>query len=112
MALPLNFPVDRGSDFEAELTLRDDNGLPINLSSFSIEAKFSKNYVTSDKIAFTVSYIDLTAGKIKIKLSAAQTADMKFHRYVYDVKITAPINQGGGKTRVLEGLLYVNPGVT
>lgn len=112
MALPLNFPIDRGSDFEAELTLRDDDGSPINLTSFIIEAKFSKNYVTSDKVSFTVSAVDLSIGKIKIKLSPSQTAAMKFHRYVYDVKVTAPLNQGGVKTRVLEGLLYVNPGVT
>lgn len=112
MALPLNFPVDRGSDFEAELTLREDDGSPINLNNFVIEAKFSKNYVTTEKVSFTVSAIDLSAGKIKIKLSPSQTAAMKLHRYVYDVKVTAPLNQGGAKTRVLEGLLYVNPGVT
>lgn len=112
MAITVNFPVDRGSDFQADLTLRDDDGTPLNLASFLVEAKFSKNYNSSDKTSFTVEIVNSSGGEIRIKLSPAQTTAMKLHRYVYDVIIKAPINQGGARTRVLEGILYVSPGVT
>lgn len=111
MAITVNFPVDRGSDFQADLTLRDDDGNPINLASFLVEAKFSKNYISSTKTAFTVELVNASAGEVRLKLSTTQTAAMKLHRYVYDVTIKAPLNQGGAKTKVLEGILYVSPGV-
>ena len=48
-------------------------------------------------------------GEIKIQLSAAQTTAMKAGRYVYDLEITS---SGGAVSRVVEGQLEVNPGVT
>jgi hypothetical protein len=111
-ATPINFNIDAGSDFSAELTLTDDNGLPINLTSFSITAKYSKSYTNASKITINTFIINAVAGRIKISLTAAQTALMTSPRYVYDVMITAPINLGGLKTRVIEGLLYVSQGVT
>jgi hypothetical protein len=111
-ATPINFNIDAGADFSAELTLTDDNGLPINLTSFALAAKYSKSYTNATKTTINISIVNAAAGKIKITLTAAQTALMTSPRYVYDVVITAPINFGGTKTRVIEGLLYVSQGVT
>lgn len=42
-------------------------------------------------------------------MTAANTALLSPGRYLYDLLITAP---GGTKTRVVEGIVTVTPGVT
>jgi hypothetical protein len=111
-ATPINFNIEAGADFSAELTLTGDNGLALNLTSFILTAKYSRSYTNTTKNIITATIINAATGKIKIALSAAQTALMTSPRYVYDVVIIAPINLGGIKTRVIEGLFYVSPGVT
>ena len=68
-----------------------------------------RTYKSSTAVSFTTSIPDPSSGEIKIQLSAAQTTAMKAGRYVYDLEITS---SGGAVSRVVEGQLEVNPGVT
>ena len=111
-AIPINLLAEKGTDFSAVLVLRDEYGQYVNLTSYSIAAKYSSSYISSTKYNFTVSIVNAVGGTIEIKLNSSQTTQLKLHRYVYDVVITAPINTGGRKTRVIEGILEVSPGVS
>lgn len=111
-AIPINLRAEKGTDFYATLVLRDEYGQYVNLTSHSIAAKYSNSYISSTKYNFTVSIANALQGTIELKLSSAQTAALKLPRYVYDVVITAPVNLGGKKTRVVEGILEVSPGVS
>ena len=68
-----------------------------------------RTYKSSTKIDFTTSIPDPSSGEIKIQLDSATTTAMKAGRYVYDIEITS---SGGAVSRVVEGQLEVNPGVT
>ena len=58
---------------------------------------------------FTVTIVNAASGNVKIGLTAAQTANIKPGRYLYDVKQT---DAAGQKTRIVEGIITVNPQVT
>jgi hypothetical protein len=48
-------------------------------------------------------------GQINLTLDNTVTNDIEPGRYMYDVEITSA---GGGKTRVVEGIVTVTPGIT
>jgi hypothetical protein len=111
-AVPINLTAEKGTDFSATLTLRDEYDQYINLTAYSVVAKYSSSYVNSTKYNFTVNITNPILGAIEIKLNSLQTSTLKLPRYVYDVVVTAPINLGGKKFRVVEGILEVSPGVS
>lgn len=111
-AIPINLKIERGTDFSAVFTLTDEYGQYINLSSYSIAASFSNSYVSTNKQNFIVNVIEPLEGTVELKLPAIQTSLLKLPRYVYDIVITAPVNIGGLKTRVVEGIIEISPGVS
>lgn len=111
-AIPINLKVEKGTDFSKVFTLKDEYGDPINLTSYSVSAFYSHSYVSLTIYNFTSQIIDPLNGQIKISLTAQQTSLLKLPRYVYDIIITSPIEFGGIKTRVYEGVMVVSPGVT
>ena len=111
-AIPVNLKVEKGTDFYTSITLRDEYNEFVDLNSYSVVAKYSSSYISSTKYNFEVNIINAAQGFIEIRLNSTQTAALKLPRYVYDVVITATIGLGGGKSRVVEGILEVSPGVS
>jgi len=110
MAAVKNLYIDQGTDFNAQVTVYDDNNAPWDLTGYGGIAKIRKSYYSSTSVDFTVSFNTFRAtGIINLNLSSAQTSAMEYGRYVYDVIIT---NGAGKKTRVIEGIVTINPGVT
>ena len=69
-----NFTLEKGTDFETELNLTEDDGSPLNLVGYIGSAKIRK-YPTSPKYKpFTITFIDRERGRVKISLSNTQTA--------------------------------------
>ena len=77
------------------------------MSGYTGAAKIKKSYYSSTSTPFTVSVN--AAGTVTLALTAANTSTLDEGRYLYDVVITSA---GGSKTRVIEGLVTINPGVT
>jgi hypothetical protein len=111
-AIPINLQIEKGTDFFAIFTLRDEYGEFINLNAHNVAAAFSNSYISSNKQNFIINVIDAAQGTIEIKLTALQTSVLKLQRYVYDIVVTSPVNLGGKKTRVVQGVIEVSPGVT
>lgn len=110
MASAHNLYIDQGADFNAQIQIFDDNNTPWNLSGYTGQAKIRKSYYSTTSVDFTVSFTnDRSSGNIILELSSTQTAQMEQGRYLYDVVIT---NASSKKTRVLEGIVTINPGVT
>jgi len=107
MAAVHNLYIDQGADFSAEIGIYDDFNSPWDLSGYSGEAKLKKSYYSSTSHNFTVSVG--TNGSVTLSMTAAATAAIEQGRYLYDVVITST---AGTKTRVIEGLITINPGVT
>jgi len=110
MAVYSDISIDQGSDFTAEIIVNDNTGGVANLTGYSAAGQIRKTYTSSTYTAFGASVTGATQGKLTITLSNSVTNGMKSGRYVYDVEITKASN--GEKTRVVEGQLTVNPGVT
>lgn len=109
MAIYANLVVDQGTDFSSFITLEDTSGAVVDLTGYTAAGMVRRTYKSSTSISFTTSIPDPTSGEIKIQLDSSTTTGMKAGRYVYDVEITS---SGGAVSRVVEGQLEVNPGVT
>ncbi len=105
-----NISIDQGASFGTTVYLTDSEGLPLNLSGFSSSAEIRKSYQSSTSVVFTTEIaLDEASGKISLGLSPAQTSNLEFGRYVWDLLVT---NEDGVKIRAVEGLATVNPSVT
>lgn len=104
-----NFTLDKGTDFETEFDLTEDDGSPLNLTGYTGSSKIRK-YSTSPRYRpFTITFVDRLKGKIKISLPANLTAGLESGRNYYDVLLTDRI----GKVRkVVEGNIIVNESAT
>ena len=107
MATKTHFTIDQGATFELVLTINDENGDDVNLTGYSVDASFKKTYTSSNSVVFTSNVINNS--DILISLTANQTSEVAGGRYVYDVVVTS---NSGVVSRLLEGIVTVNPAVT
>ena len=56
-----------------------------------------------------MTFVDRYNGQLKIGLTNTVSAALEARRYVYDIILTSPQSI---KTRVIEGIVEVTPGVT
>jgi hypothetical protein len=68
-----------------------------------------KSFYSSTANNFTATVTDNAAGEITLTMTAAETANLKPGRYVYDLLIT---DDSGTKSRIIEGIVSVTPGTT
>lgn len=106
-----NIYLNQGEDFYTTITLYDNNGVPYNLTNFTIASQAKTSYYTANAaIVFSASVFSANSGVIALAANNATTANVSARqKLVYDVYIT---DNSGVKTRVLEGQVYVSPGVT
>lgn len=110
MAIKANIVIDQGTDFSAQIDVADSAGDPYDLTGHTVAAQMRKNYSSSTATSFTTSIVDPTVGgEISISLTNTETEDLEPGRYLYDVEITSDT---GVKTRVVEGVATVTPGMT
>jgi hypothetical protein len=110
MAAVKNLYVDQGSDFNVQITIYDVNNAPWNLTGYTGSAKIRKSYYSSNSVNFNVSFLATrTNGTVILELTSIQTSAIEQGRYLYDVVLT---DLSGKKTRVIEGIVTINPGVT
>ena len=110
MAVLSNLSIDQGSDFSAEVQVEDSSGDVANLTGYTGAGQIRKTYTSSTAVAFGVTVTNAGAGVLTLTLTNAVRNAMKAGRYVYDVEITKTSNSE--KTRVVEGQVIINPGVT
>lgn len=107
MATKVNLVVDQGASFSTSVTFNDENGNTINFSTYTGAAQLRKHFTSSNSTSFTVS---LTAnGVIVLALSANQTANLTYGRYVYDLEVTDSTSL---VSRLMEGVVTITPNVT
>jgi len=111
MATKANISVDQGTTFSTQIDLTDENDDPINLSAYTANGQIRRWYSSSDPSATFVANTgtNTAAGILTLSLSANQTSNLEYGRYVYDVKLTDASNT---ITRIVEGIVTVTPRVT
>lgn len=109
MATIAYLDIDQGSDFSAVMELENDNSTPMNLSGFSVYSQFRKSYGSTVAYSFNAVVLNASQGTIKLSLSGIASSNIKPGRYLYDVEI---ISSTSVKTRVVEGIVTINPEIT
>lgn len=109
MATISNLYIDQGTDFSAIVSLKNQDGTPINLTGYTVASQFRKSYRSSSAVDFIATVYDATAGKVKLRLTASSTSSLTPGRFLYDVEVTSPI---GEKRRALEGIIVLTPEIT
>lgn len=109
MATVSNLFVDAGASYSNIITVAATNGQPLNLTGYSVASQMRKSYQSSTAYNFTASIFSAEQGKVRLQLSPQQSEAIPAGRWLYDVEITSP---SGSKTRVVEGIVTVNPQIT
>jgi hypothetical protein len=103
--------INQGEDFYTTITLYDNTGASYNLTNFTVQSQAKVSYYTANTaLVFGASVFSANTGVIQLSANNAVTANVSARqKLVYDVYITDASNI---KTRVLEGQIFVSPGVT
>jgi len=110
MAQYTELDLDQGTDFNLDIDLTKNDGTIINCAGYSFASSIRKSYYSRRPVAnLTVTILDAANGNVTLGLTAAQTANIKPGRYLFDIKQT---DNTGLKTRLTEGIITVNPQVT
>jgi len=109
MATISNLYVDAGATYSNIITVAASNGQVLNLTGYTVASQMRKSYQSSTSYAFTASVYDANNGKIRLQLTPNQSEAIPAGRWLYDVEITS---SSGTKTRVVEGIVTVNPQIT
>lgn len=108
-ASPLNLTIEQGSNFEVKLTVRNTDGTPLNMLSYTGTSLLKKHYKATTSNPFTLTFLDRINGRIVLSMNGNQTSNLSEGRYVYDILLVSPNNL---KTRVVQGTVLVSPGVS
>ena len=101
--------IQRRSDHNVSVTLKDSGGSAVNLSGYSIESQVW-NLDRSVKAAdVTCTVTNSTGGAFDWKLTDTQTTLLTLDEYKYDVLLT---NGSGLKEYWIEGTIYMDQGYT
>ena len=108
-ASPLNLTIEQGSNFEVKLTIRNPDGGPLNMLSYTGSSLLKKHHKATTSNPFTLTFLDRINGRVTLSMDSSQTSNLTEGRYVYDILLVSPNNL---KTRVVQGTVLVSPGVS
>jgi hypothetical protein len=110
MAIKVNLFVDQGSTFATVLNLTDDDtGAPVDLTTCTAAGQIRKHPSSVNSVSFGI-VLGGNNGLVTLSLSSNTTAAMTGGRYMFDVELHE--STSNTTTRILEGLVTVNPEVT
>lgn len=109
MAAYSELNIEQYATFSTTVNVEDSAGEAINLSGYSAASQIRKSYYSSSANNLTATITGIANGEITLAMTAANTSLLTPGRYLYDLVITSPT---GVKTRVIEGIVNVLPGVT
>ena len=109
MAAITNFYIDAGATFGAIITVKGSDGLPLNLTGFTVTSYIRKSYASKTHIDFHAQVYSVSGGQVRVSLTDEDTNGIKPGRYMYDIEIESPI---GERLRVSEGIIIFTPQIT
>lgn len=102
--------IDQGANLSSTIDLTNDDNTPIDLANTSFTAQIRKSYYSTNPTAnITVTIEDSANGRVRLSIDAANTANIKAGRYLYDLKM---IDASNTYIRVIEGIVTITPQVT
>lgn len=105
MAGKYNITLEQGADYRLNLTLRQTNGRPLNLTGYTGFAQIRRDSSSSVLVDFIVSFDPLrTSGKMSLVIPSSVTLVLDFLQGYYDFYLMS----GGLRKRILEGTVFLS----
>ncbi len=101
--------IEQNATFSTTVNVVDSAGAAVNLYGYSASTQMRKSYYATSFTTITSTITGNANGEITLSMTAANTANLTAGRQVFDLLITSPT---GIKTRVIEGIIVISPGVT
>ena len=101
--------IQRRSDHNVSVTLKDSGGSAVNLSGYTLASQVWDSGRSTKAADATVSVTNASGGAFDWKLTDTQTATFSADEYKYDLLLTNP---SGLKEYWLEGTIYMDEGYT
>jgi hypothetical protein len=98
----------QGATFELQVQYKDNNGVPVNMSGYTVTSKLYNRLGTTKLADFTASYVNQASGIFKIRLEASGTSGIT-EQGQYDILVTEPSND---VYYLVEGSAYINEGIS
>lgn len=108
MALKTNLVIDQGSTWNTTILIAGPDNVPVDLTNYTAASQIRKHFSSANATPFT-TVVGGASGTISLSLTSGQTMALAGGRYVFDVEITS---NTGYVTRVIEGIVTINPNVT
>ena len=105
-----NLQVNQGSDFIFSFSISQEDEEPFNLDQATVYSTIRGSFAHGDAFSFQVEYENDESGMVTLYLPSTITEQLTKWRYVYDVILVD--NQTDITTRIIEGILTVNPGIS
>lgn len=109
MAKYLDLYADQNSDFLANIVVTQNDGTVFDLTGYTAASQAKRSPFSLTAIPITTEIANPPDGTITLSISHDITATVFPAEYMYDVLITDP---NGKKTKVYEGILTIDPGIT
>jgi archaellum component FlaF (FlaF/FlaG flagellin family) len=97
------------SNFSRVITVRAADGSSQNLVGYQANTLMRRSHYSTSSNTITTQITDASNGQITLSMTPANTGLLTPGRFVYDTTTTTP---GGIVQRMIEGIIYVSPGVT
>jgi len=101
--------IEQNATFSTTVNVVDSAGAAVNLYGYSASTQMRKSYYATSATIITSTITGNANGEITLSMTAANTANLTPGRQVFDLLITSPTSV---KTRVIEGIIVISPGVT
>lgn len=109
-----NFTIEQRATFKRRLQYRDTRGRPIKLTGFGARMQI-RSAANAAEVLLELStengriILHGDSGIIDLVIESSVTGGILWSQAVYDLKLIAP---DGTEARLLEGKVFVSPGVT
>lgn len=113
MANILNLEVDQGADYEIQLTIKNEDTTPVDVTGFIFSGLARLDFSADVALSFVFEIIDAVNGIVKAKISAPTSSAFSISdttSLVYDIEMQAGIS--GITKRLVEGKIKLKPEVT
>lgn len=105
----LDLLIRQGVTFFRSFRARQPNGLPVDLTGCLTRGFVRKSHHSAEFFSLNAVIVNATGGEWSLNLSAAETANIRFVRGVYDVEIEFP---NGLVRELIYGNVLIAPEVT
>jgi|TARA_R110002051_G_C8659139_1_gene488749 hypothetical protein len=80
-----NISIEKGIHFDVSFTLKDSDGVAINVTNFTFKAEVKRRAETSLIKAFTITKTNATNGAISLEMTGANTLALPVGKLAWDL---------------------------